>query len=201
MKQFVTTILIFTLLAGCAQRMMSPTEKTQEQMAKETTEAIPEKGVEEKEEGITPFDQEMVKEEEMELAKTVPPSETYGKKEIIFEIEDILKDIHFDFDKYDIREEDKPLLKKVADWMVQNTGTQILIEGHCDERGTNEYNLALADKRAKATEDYLVSLGVTSSRIELISYGEEKPLCNEPVESCWSENRRSHFISFEGGVD
>jgi len=71
---------------------------------------------------------------------------------------------------------------------------RLSLEGHCDERGTNEYNLALGDRRAKAVKDYLVSLGVASGRIDVISYGEEKPVCKEQSEDCWAKNRRAHFI-------
>jgi peptidoglycan-associated lipoprotein len=70
----------------------------------------------------------------------------------------------------------------------------VLIEGHCDERGTNEYNLALGERRAKSTMNYLVSQGVQASRITIISYGEERPVCNEKTEECWAKNRRAHFL-------
>lgn len=110
------------------------------------------------------------------------------------EEEDIFKDIHFDFDKYDIRPEAKPILEGIASWLLKNKDARLSIEGHCDERGTNEYNLALGDRRAKAARDYLVALGVPSNRIEMISYGEEKPLCTEKTEECWAKNRRAHFV-------
>lgn len=110
----------------------------------------------------------------------------------------VLKDIHFNFDKYDIRDDAKPVLKAIADYLIKNTPEKLVIEGNCDERGTNEYNLALGDRRAKATMGYLVAAGIASSRIETISYGEEKPLCKEQTEECWSKNRRSHFITAKG---
>ncbi len=112
---------------------------------------------------------------------------------------EILRDIHFDFDRYDIRDEDKPVLKKIADWLINKDNVKLVIEGHCDERGTNEYNLALGDKRARATKDYLISLGVPEDRLQTVSYGEERPLCTEHDESCWWKNRRSHFVVIEGG--
>jgi len=83
---------------------------------------------------------------------------------------------------------------KVSGHMTKDSSAILSIEGHCDERGTNEYNLALGDRRAKAVKDYLVSLGVPSSRIETISYGEEKPLCSAQNEDCWAKNRRAHFV-------
>jgi peptidoglycan-associated lipoprotein len=105
-----------------------------------------------------------------------------------------LRDIHFDFDKYDIRPGDAKTLDANAGWLKRNEEQLVLIEGHCDERGTNEYNLALGERRAKAAMNYLVSQGVQGSRITIISYGEERPLCTEHNEACWAKNRRAHFL-------
>ena len=104
-----------------------------------------------------------------------------------------LKDIFFDFDKYDIRPADAATLDANAQWLKSND-TLVLIEGHCDERGTNEYNLALGERRAKSTMNYLVSQGVQANRITIISYGEERPQCTEHNEACWAKNRRAHFL-------
>lgn len=103
------------------------------------------------------------------------------------------ENILFDFDKYNIRNDAKPSLKAVSEYLTKNSSAKMLLEGHCDERGTNEYNLALGEKRAKSARDYLVSLGVKKDRLETISYGEEKPLCTEKTESCWQQNRRVQF--------
>lgn len=105
-----------------------------------------------------------------------------------------LKDINFDFDKYNIRSGDAKVLDENAKWLKSHEDQLVLIEGHCDERGTNEYNLALGERRAKSTMNYLVSQGVQASRITIISYGEERPLCTEKNEACWSKNRRAHFL-------
>jgi peptidoglycan-associated lipoprotein len=105
-----------------------------------------------------------------------------------------LKDIHFDFDKYDIRPSDAKTLDGNASWLKSNPNHLVLIEGHCDERGTNEYNLALGERRAKSTMNYLVSQGVQASRITIISYGEERPTCSQKTEECWAKNRRAHFL-------
>ena len=105
-----------------------------------------------------------------------------------------LKDVFFEFDKYDIRAEDAKTLDANATWLKANAENLVLIEGHCDERGTNEYNLALGERRAKAAMNYLVSQGVQANRITIISYGEERPVCNEKNESCWGKNRRAHFL-------
>ena len=105
-----------------------------------------------------------------------------------------LKDIHFDFDKYDIRQQDARILDGNAAWLKSNPGNLVLIEGHCDERGTAEYNLALGERRAKSTMNYLVGQGVAANRITVISYGKERPLCTEKTEACWAENRRAHHL-------
>jgi peptidoglycan-associated lipoprotein len=105
-----------------------------------------------------------------------------------------LKDIRFDFDRYDIRAEDTEVLDANAESMKANPKQLILIEGHADQRGTSEYNLALADRRAKASMNYLVSRGVRSNRISVISYGKERPMCMAASEDCWSQNRRAHFM-------
>jgi peptidoglycan-associated lipoprotein len=110
-----------------------------------------------------------------------------------FRATDNLKDVFFDFDKYDIRPTDAKMLDTNAAWLKSNDNL-VLIEGHCDERGTNEYNLALGERRAKAAMNYLVAQGVQASRITIISYGKERPTCTEHSESCWAQNRRAHFL-------
>ena len=105
-----------------------------------------------------------------------------------------LKDVYFDFDKYDIRPDDAKTLDANAGWLKSNANNLVLIEGHCDERGTNEYNLALGERRAKATMNYLVSQGIQANRITIISYGKERPVCSEKSEACWQKNRRAHFL-------
>jgi peptidoglycan-associated lipoprotein len=106
-----------------------------------------------------------------------------------------LKDINFDFDKSDIRPGDAKILDGNAGWLKSNANQLVLVEGHCDERGTNEYNLALGERRAKSTMNYLVAQGVQGNRITIISYGEERPLCTEKSEACWARNRRAHFLT------
>jgi peptidoglycan-associated lipoprotein len=105
-----------------------------------------------------------------------------------------LNDIHFDFDEYKIRPEDARILDEDAAWLKTNRTSLILIEGHADERGTSEYNLALGEHRAKAAKSYLVALGVHASRVTILSYGKERPLCVERNEACWSQNRRAHIL-------
>jgi peptidoglycan-associated lipoprotein len=105
-----------------------------------------------------------------------------------------LKDIHFDFDRHEIRPGDARILDANAAWLKANGRYLLLIEGHCDERGTIEYNLALGERRAKATLDYLLAQGVQASRITIISYGEERPACTARDDACWARNRRAHFL-------
>ncbi len=106
-----------------------------------------------------------------------------------------LKEIYFDFDKYDLRPDARETLKANAEWLRANASSRVEIEGHTDERGTNEYNLALGAKRAQAAKDYLASLGIAAERLSTISYGEEVPVCKEPSEECWQRNRRARASS------
>ena len=107
-------------------------------------------------------------------------------------------DIHFDFDKYAIRPRDAEILDANARWLRANADALVLIEGHCDERGTGEYNLALGDRRAKAALDYLVAQGIAAARMVTISYGKERPQCTGHNEACWAKNRRAHFLVKRG---
>lgn len=104
-----------------------------------------------------------------------------------------LQDIYFEYDAFDLSQEARDTLQRNASWITRNRETKVEIEGHCDERGTVEYNLALGAKRAKAVRDYLVTLGVPTGQISTISYGEELPTCRDANESCWQRNRRAHF--------
>ena len=105
-----------------------------------------------------------------------------------------LGDVYFALDQVEITEEGRGHLQKNAEWLKRWGSTKILVEGHADSRGTNEYNLALAERRADAVRDYLVSLGIPADRLSIVSKGEEQPFCKEESESCWQQNRRGHFI-------
>jgi peptidoglycan-associated lipoprotein len=107
---------------------------------------------------------------------------------------DKLEAIYFDFDKYVILPDGRDAIKRNADWLQQNPGAKVVVEGNCDERGTNEYNMALGQRRADAAAKYLIDLGVAKDRIGTVSYGEEKPICTEKTETCWSKNRRDDFV-------
>jgi peptidoglycan-associated lipoprotein len=105
-----------------------------------------------------------------------------------------LADIHFGYDSFELDDQARQALQGHANWLRSNQQGRVEVEGHCDDRGTVEYNLALGAKRAAMAKSYLVSLGVSADRITTISYGEELPLCYDASESCWSRNRRAHFV-------
>jgi peptidoglycan-associated lipoprotein len=128
-----------------------------------------------------------------ELEKSLVSKKTPGIEGVVFE-SSLLKDVYFDFDKYDIRPADAAILKENAAVLKKYHKVKIQIEGHCDERGTNEYNLALGERRANSTKIYLLSLGISPERVSTISYGEERPLDTGHNEEAWVKNRRAHTI-------
>ena len=105
-----------------------------------------------------------------------------------------LADVYFDLDKSDIREDQRATLQKNADWLRRWTSVKVRIEGNTDSRGTNEYNLALGDRRGNAVKMYLSTLGIADNRLEVTSKGEENPVCTDENEACWQRNRRDHFV-------
>jgi peptidoglycan-associated lipoprotein len=107
--------------------------------------------------------------------------------------------VHFEYDKYAVRDDDRSMLQRQAAWLAKYPQVRVTVEGHCDERGTREFNLALGARRANAVKEYLVSLGVSSARVETISYGKERPMCAESTEDCWSQNRRG-VTAISGGA-
>ena len=125
---------------------------------------------------------------------TPPPAEMARPAPKDFVVIAEVKAIHFDFDRAQIRSADAQILDVNADWLRNNAATLLLIEGHADERGTAEYNLALGERRARVARDYLVSRGIAADRISLVSFGEERPECTEHSEACWARNRRDEFL-------
>jgi peptidoglycan-associated lipoprotein len=105
-----------------------------------------------------------------------------------------VKDVYFDYDKADIRGDQQASIQADAQFLSQHSNVNFTVEGHCDERGSTEYNIALGDKRASAVKSALVAAGVNTSRIKTISYGKEKPFCSESNEACWQQNRRGHLV-------
>jgi peptidoglycan-associated lipoprotein len=109
--------------------------------------------------------------------------------------------VHFDYDKYDVMDTDKAILQRQASWLSKYPSVRVTVQGNCDERGTREYNLALGARRANAVKEYLVSLGASSSRIDTISYGKERPMCTESSEDCYAQNRRGVTVIASGGAN
>jgi peptidoglycan-associated lipoprotein len=132
-------------------------------------------------------------EEKKEFEKSLVAKKTPGIEGEVLETK-LLKDIHFDFDKYDLRPDDALILRENAALLMKHPTVKIQIEGHCDERGTVEYNLALGERRANNAKKYLVSLGVSEDHISTISYGKEKPLDPGHNEEAWAKNRRDHLV-------
>jgi peptidoglycan-associated lipoprotein len=108
--------------------------------------------------------------------------------------------VHFDYDKYAVTDEDRSVLQRQAAWLGKYPQVRVTVEGNCDERGTREYNLALGARRANAVKEYLVSLGVSSQRLDTISYGKERPICTDSSEECYAQNRRGVTTITSGGA-
>ena len=131
------------------------------------------------------------------LTVTPPPPPSTGTTEQpgadeLFNRE--VQDAYFDLDRADIRADARNALSKTAEFLRSYPQIKVTLQGHCDERGSTEYNLALGDRRAQAAKDFLVSLGVPADRVQTVSYGKEKPFCGEHTEACWQQNRRGHFV-------
>ena len=124
---------------------------------------------------------------------TSKTNEAQAQQAAVASAEKKIGDIHFAFDKYVLNKDAKAKLHQLSDLLLKNPGSKVLIEGRCDERGTEEYNLALGDKRANAAKSYLTALGVPASQLSTVSYGKDKPLCTQHNEKCWSMNRSDHF--------
>lgn len=204
----IVLILCFGLIvSGCPKKTVikeEPTVKKAEESAAEKEKAAKleaerrereAKERETKEELAKLKEQEAGKQqqEQKEFEKSLVAKKTPGIEGEVFETK-MLKRIHFDFDKYDIRLEDTESLKQNAAVLKRFPSVKIQIEGHCDERGTGEYNLALGERRAHSAKEYLVSLGVDENRISTISYGKEKPLDPGHNEEAWAKNRRDEFV-------
>ena len=197
-KSFFIMILfccIGLILMGCPKKTVvkeEPSMKQDEAAAKreEAAKAEAERAAREREQREAKAREEAAKKE---LEKSLTAKKEAGIEGVVFE-SSLLKDVYFDFDKYDIRPGDMAILKENAALLKKYPTVKIQIEGHCDERGTNEYNLALGERRANSTKNYLISLGIPSDRISTISYGEEKPLDPSHREEAWAKNRRAHTI-------
>lgn len=204
-KNFSIVILVLYLglfLVGCPKKTVGGyRERPSAQKSEEARKLEAERAAKEAKEAQEAKERELarIKEEEAKLAqareleKSLVAKKERGIEGEVFESK-LLKDIYFDYDKYDIRREDEQILRENAAFLKKNPKMKIQIEGHCDERGTAEYNLALGERRANNTKRYLVSLGITSDRISTISYGEERPLDPRNNEEAWAKNRRAHIV-------
>ena len=128
------------------------------------------------------------------MAPPPPPVEKAPEVDYNKIFTDEVRDAYFDFNKADIRPDARAALAKTADLLRNYPQFRVTIEGHCDERGSTEYNLALGDRRAGAVKQYLVSLGISADRMTTVSFGKEKPFCTQSNETCWQQNRRGHFV-------
>jgi peptidoglycan-associated lipoprotein len=187
LNQLIISILAlsFLIVLGCCTKKSVRPEAGVEEVTPPKEEALPSRE-----------EAKMPAEGEKKPLKEAPISEEEIKEK---EKERLLKkltlnDAYFDFDKYNIREDTRKVLEENAKILLAYPNVKIQIEGHCDERGTNEYNLALGERRATSAKNFLVNSGVKSDRISTISYGEERPQCTEHNEECWQKNRRAHII-------
>jgi peptidoglycan-associated lipoprotein len=181
----VLILCVGLLLTGCPKKTVVKEEPSMKKA---------EEPVAEREKELARIrEEEAKKAKEQEFEKSLVAKKEPGIAGEVFE-SSLLKDIHFDFDKYDIRPRDAEILKENAALLMKYPKAKIQVEGHCDERGTDEYNLALGERRANAAKKYLISLGIPTDQISSISYGEEKPLDTGHNEDAWAKNRRGHFI-------
>ena len=198
-KSFIVFVLILCLgllLAGCPKKRVAINrDQASVQSSEEAARLEREREAREAKER----ELARLKEEELkkptggEVEKTLVAKKEPGIEGEVFETK-LLKDIHFDFDKYEIRREDEAILKENAAFLKNNPKMKVQIEGHCDERGTVEYNLALGERRANNTKKYLVFLGIPADRISTISYGKERPSDKGHDEGAWAKNRRAHVV-------
>ena len=178
-KAILVLAAIGFIAAGCSHAVrQTPEQVSQATPAKTTVQKAP---------------------EEKKLNTETAPAVTEKKEATATEETKLVKqeakigDIHFNYDKYNLDKDAKDKLHQISDLMLKNPDVKVMIEGRCDERGTEEYNLSLGDKRANAAKNYLAALGVAADRVSTVSYGKDKPLCTEHNEKCWAVNRSDHF--------
>jgi peptidoglycan-associated lipoprotein len=215
--RFCLCLLVVAMLSGCANRKIVtsvedqsylPGPAPQAQAPVAEAEVPPPAPVEAAKAEPTPVQAEPVQPTPAQAEKPIPPAvveeKLVAEKPIVpappsqppvppARLIPDLSDIFFDFDRFVIRDEARSELEANASLLKSQSGEKILIEGHCDERGTSAYNLVLGERRAQAAAQYLRDLGVPSSRMQTTSYGKERPFCAEHSEACWQSNRRAHF--------
>lgn len=186
----ILTLLVLNslILAGCSQKKVAPSQEGATASQDLTDPTKDDKLKLQPKDDVRKIPSESIT--ERDLAK----AQSQDIESSIREIQSKLKDVYFEYDRYDITEDSKSVVKELSQILSKNKNIKVIIEGHCDERGTNEYNLGLGDRRTHTVKNYLMSLGIPSKSIETVSYGEEKPVCKENNETCWSKNRRAHFV-------
>lgn len=182
---FCLCLLVIAILSGCASRKIVTSVEDQSYVPGPTSQA-PTPGAEAK---VSPPVLKEARIAEQPIAPAPPVQPSMPRAKPIPE----LADIFFDFDRFVIRDDARSGLEANAGVLKSQSGEKILVEGHCDERGTSAYNLVLGERRAQATAQYLRDLGIPSSQIQITSYGKERPFCTEHNEACWQSNRRAHF--------
>ncbi len=195
-RMWILAMLLFVipgllLTVSCAQKEVAPAGPTEEEImakqaaaeAAEAKEAIRLKEIED----------EKIRQEELRQAELKRVADAKRKAEAAAKRQFLNEDINFEYDSSALLPQAEAVLNRKADWLRKNRGVSVIIEGHCDERGTNEYNLALGDRRAESAKAYLITLGIGASRLTSISYGEERPIDTGNNESAWGKNRRAHF--------
>jgi len=166
----VAALAVLTLLVGCTKKEPAPAPPA------ETTQPPPPANT-----GWTP--------------EAKPPQTLQVETSAdVFNRQGVLKRVHFDTDKYEIRADDRQILKENAAWLLAHSQFKLTVEGHCDERNTESYNLALGERRANAAREYLIGLGIAPAKIQTVSYGKSKPACTTSDEGCWGQNRRCEFV-------
>ncbi len=218
MKRNIGSVLFVLLLAlifvsGCAKKavLKEETAAPKESVVTEVKPAVPEKKITDDGEARRRAAREQAERdaalkaqaERDAAAKALAEKEAAAKKKakkeasVAVAAKELYEfaDVYFDYDKTTLKEDARETLKKHADWLNKNGDVKVIIEGHCDERGTAEYNLALGERRAKAAARYLSDLGVSAQRISTISYGFERPLDPRHNEEAWAKNRRAHFVA------
>ena len=194
-RSFTILILILCLgliLTGCPKKTAIKEEPsvTKEEAARLEAERA---AKEAREKELARIREEQARKAKEEFEKSLMAKKEPGIEGEVFESK-LFKDVHFDFDRYEIRPGDAEILKQSAVLLSKHRTVKVQIEGHCDERGTHEYNLALGERRANSTKKYLISLGISQDRVSTISYGEEKPSDPGRNEEAWAKNRRAHCI-------
>ena len=192
----LVSLVVVLLLAGCAKKTpptvsetpstetMSATEAAQQREAEERLERERRAAIEERERAVREESMRRQRDEDSRMTQaTAMAQENF-----------VNQDVHFAFDSFTLSEEARTILEQKASWLTSNAHMATQIEGHCDERGTTAYNLALGERRANAVKQYLMALGVQASRLSTISYGEEAPLDPGHNEQAWARNRRAHFV-------